>query len=239
MGGAGSGDDVDLIFARCMAAAERVWEDLVVEKDRMTMAMWRSKAMNREEGGEVEKDTWSTRGRGARFVWVTAAGMPATNAPLANKATVTWTAIVRYLKGVAAASGVVGRVRKVDRECWRHSCNCRNRLRHIALRREEDGEVQRIQEWLKAMFLSDQWVEGKVVGYVAEAVRYLGVVQTSLNSRMHEDWMRWLVDGPAGGIGRQHRFLRTPQGWTPSSLGRKRGSSTRRGRRRSPIMTRN
>ena len=114
-------EDVDLMFARCMAAAERVWEDLVVDKDRATMALWREKAWEKEES-EVNKDTWSMRGRGARFVWVPAAGRPAINAPMASRATMMWTSVVRCLKGVAMAKkGTGGRTRS-EEETWRHVC---------------------------------------------------------------------------------------------------------------------
>ena len=46
--------------------------------------------------------------------------------------------------------------------------------------------------------------------------------KAQLNTRVHEDWMKWLRGGPAGGVGRQHRFVRTPQGWIPGSVGRPR-----------------
>ena len=215
-------EDVDLMFARCMAAAERVWEDLVVDEDRATMALWREKAWEKEES-EVNKDTWSLRGRGARFVWVPAAGRPAINTPMANRATMMWASVVRCLKGIATTKKDTGVRTRSEVEAWRHVCRCRSRLRYMALRREKDSEVMEIQEWLKVMFQSSDWAEGSVVGYVATAAGRMEEVQLKLSSRIHDDWRKWLVDGPAGGIGRQHRFLRTPQGWIPSTVGKLRG----------------
>ena len=131
-----------------MSAVERVWGDLLVVKDKATMDMWRERALKKHKGEEVDRETWFMRGSGARFVWVTAVGKCAVNAPAANKATVAWTAVVRYLKGVAATRGMRWMETKSGRDRWRSSCNCRNRLRHMALRSEGDSEVQGIQEWL-------------------------------------------------------------------------------------------
>ena len=65
--------DLDERFARWMSAAERVWGDLLVVKDKATMDMWRERALKKHKGEEVDRETWSMRGSGARFVWVTAA----------------------------------------------------------------------------------------------------------------------------------------------------------------------
>ena len=80
--------------------------------------------------------------------------------------------------------------------------------------------MQKIQRWLRALLCTNEWVSGLVLGPLAEAAEALAKAQASLNTRIHEDWMRWITGGPSGGIGRQHRFLRTPEGWTPSSVGR-------------------
>ena len=39
------------------------------------------------------------------------------------------------------------------------------------------------------------------------------------DSTARNSWMSWLQEGPAGGLGRQHRMSRCATGWIPAKLG--------------------
>ena len=216
------GDRLNKLYARWLAAAENVWMDLMTNRDRETMSLWRSRALEREGIEDNVVDNWSMRVNGARFVWVNAAGQPGTNAPSANKVTMTWTTVVRHLKGIAAVSNVRRGGSKAEREKWRHAWKCRRSLWYMALCKQDDIELRRIQSWLKEMIRSDDWAEQQVVGYVARAATEMHDAQAKLNTCVHNEWLAWLNGGPAKGLGRQHRFLRTTQGWVPSTVGRPR-----------------
>ena len=93
-GGGGNGqeqmkeEELDGMYAKWLSAAELVWCDVATEGDREIMMRGRRKAQERARTEGCDDDMWSVRGNGARFVWVTAVGRPAVNAPTANKTTV-------------------------------------------------------------------------------------------------------------------------------------------------------
>ena len=218
----GRGEEADVRYARWLAAAERVWLDLATTQDRRTAETFREKAQRRDGVQEGDEDKWSTRVGGPKYIWVTAAGPPAVNAPSANKITLAWNAVLRHLKGIAAAAGGQAKSAKGAREIWRHSWRCRRSLVYMMLHRTEDCEMQDVQLWLRNMVCSEDWVRREVLGYIALVATEFTKAQDKLNARIHSEWMAWLTGGLVQGLGRQHQFLRTPEGWAPSAIGRPR-----------------
>ncbi len=50
----------------------------------------------------------------------------------------------------------------------------------------------------------------------AAAVAMANACEDEVDLASRRSWASWLNDGPAGGLGRQHRFTRVPTGWVPT-----------------------
>ena len=190
---------LDETYKEWLGAAEQVWEDLEGE--------WKKRAR--------KKESKAPRSEGAKFIWVPATGKPAINAGGGNRTLIEWLAIARHLRAVYVATGGT-----TFGPRWRHGCNARSRLRHMALRRTDGSEVAKRQEWICSMIRSEEWVTGELLGYMEHAMSQAQKERKRVNEEIHRDWMTWINSGPAKGLGRQHRFIRLPEGWAPNTVGK-------------------
>ena len=80
------------------------------------------------------------------------------------------------------------------------------------------------QEWLRGLLTSGKRVTGELLGHIEQASKMIQEGRKTANDAAHRDWMGWITSGPAQGTGRQHRFVRIPEGWAPSTVGRTRAA---------------
>ena len=203
---------VDDEYAEWLADAEEVWWDIASEVDRISMEN------ARHNGGA--KDGEAARGRGPQYRWVTAMGAPATNGNAANRCTLAWAAIARWLFSISIVRYEIKSLSDKGLVAWLTACKARMRIRHMALRFEAEPGMKEIQAWLLQVIRTDCWVSGELHAQVIVARGKLKAEQKSLRDTVHKEWMSFITGGPAEGLRRQHRFLRTLDGWKPASIGR-------------------
>ena len=159
-----------------------------------------------------EADKARGRAKGQRFVTKPALGGPGSQHPRGSMVTVAWRSAAGWLLAIQHALGspAQGLAKASIRAKWRlqnHHWNFPKTSKHS----------EAFLSWLQEVRGSD-FTNRDVV-----AQRRLTAKLVATAAAIHDDrraqaaWHTWIRDGPARGLGRQHRLSRITCGWIPSA----------------------
>lgn len=164
------------------------------------------------EGKEADKA--KHRAQGPRFVIKPALGPPGSKQPRCSVITTAWRSAAGWLLAVQRALGSPerGLAKAADRARWRlqhHHWKFVRTSKHVSAFLRWMGEVRRAD-------LNDR----RAVAQLLSTASIVADKATEHDDRRAQaSWLSRSRDGPARGLGRQHRLSRVAEGWIPSALG--------------------
>ncbi len=159
-----------------------------------------------------------TRAAGPRFRWTPALGQVAQRHRFSSAASSTWRLLARHLHVITRAIVLglrpcgAGGAAKQAAAAWRGICAA-------AAPSKRDGQgMARCREWALGL-VDNRWrTISELAELVEEAARQAARAEAEVRKRLEREWHDWIHGGPAQGLGRQHRFSRTPIGWAPARV---------------------
>ncbi len=189
-----TGDELDDAYCRFVTDAEAVWCSI---------------------DGCTDKRAIGARAQGPRMRWVPALGPPSSQHRFSSFASRLWRTAARHLHDIVRAEAFgghgpsLGTAAQADR-AWRRLCAAAAPSRH------DNHEVGLHRAWAAALVRQRHRCAEDWTLLVEEAVCHAVRAENATRKAMEHEWRAWIHGGPCKGLGRQHRYSRTPVGWVPT-----------------------
>ena len=165
---------------------------------------------------EDEAARYGGRSHGPRFVLKPALGLPGSHMPRCSRVTAAWDTIASWFKLLVIHWSCLG----LQSGAGRTADNARRLILHTSWEQLGHGRhAVALQTWTSSLspslLLDKTWVIA-----VMRAVSQVAEQAHAHDSHLSQSrWTLWLNEGPASGLGRQHKMSRTATGWIPCKVG--------------------
>ncbi len=165
-------------------------------------------------GEGKERLRYVGRAAGPRYVWESPLGRTRASPRYSSAASRRWRTVARCAHDIAAFGSLRDEGKPTSTTLLRTTVKARQRLGTIAADFAGVDDVANAAAALLATTSTEavKELEGCARQAAEREERRLAKVRA-------DDWDEWIRGGPAGGLGRQHRFSRVQAGWVPSKVG--------------------
>ncbi len=163
---------------------------------------------------EGERAAHGGRSDGPSFVWRPACGPPVGDSNLLDGIARAWSLSAEWLRRVASCP--------VGSRSWRLARFNFSHYRHDWHKCQTPSEVHDIvtfEAWRLAASRCDLTRGPVIQSLVTAATDIADSFRAHVQWVKFKSWSAWLHEGPAGGLGRQHRLSRVATGWIPVPIG--------------------